>query len=79
MAKDASTIGALKIEMDTSCLDEALEKAERLKALLDEIGGMSAKPLHVITIASPLSPEDMERLRRTFRDAYTGPHPAGRA
>lgn len=66
-------LGSFKVDLDVSDLDAALEKAERLKALLEEIGGMTAKPLHVISIASPLSPDDMDRLRHAFRDAYTRP------
>jgi len=34
---DATTIGALKVTVDTSALDVALEKAERLKATLQDI------------------------------------------
>lgn len=43
MAQDASTIGALKITVDTSDLDFAMEKADRLKAALEAIKALQAE------------------------------------
>lgn len=38
MTEPANTIGTIKVNVDTSGLDVATEKAERLKATLDETG-----------------------------------------
>lgn len=62
-----------KLELDMSDLDAALEKAERLKMLLNEIAGLSPAPLHIIA-SGPLSAEDVKRLRETFKNAHIGPH-----
>lgn len=40
MAENAGTIGSLKVLIDTTALDVATEKAERLKSLLTEIKAM---------------------------------------
>ena len=58
-----------KIDVDISDIDVALEKAERLKVVLNEVATISAGvPMHVINIAGPVSAADLERLRAALKD-----------
>lgn len=43
MAQDATTLSSLKIDLDLTDLDAAIEKADRLKATLEEIKALQAE------------------------------------
>lgn len=43
MAQDATTLSALKIDLDLSDLDAAIARADRLKATLEQIKALQAE------------------------------------